>query len=128
MTRLALYGSLRRGQPAYRRLGLDRALRFAGPCEISGALHDFGDWPGLVAGDGHVAGELYEVVQRGALAKLDAYEACNPARPAKGLFIRREVTLVSPARMRAMVYVFNRDTGDAPLIESGDWLRHLKER
>lgn len=128
MTYLALYGSLRRGQPAYRRLGLDRALRFAGPCVIAGALYDFGDWPGLVEGDGHATGELFEVVQRGVLRRLDAYEACNPARPAKGLFIRREVALVSPARMHAMVYFYNRETDDAPLVENGDWVRHLKQR
>lgn len=76
---IALYGSLQRGQPPHQTLGVDRLLRYAGPCTLAGALYDFGDWPGLVAGPGTVAAELYEIAADDALARLDAYEACNLA-------------------------------------------------
>jgi gamma-glutamylcyclotransferase (GGCT)/AIG2-like uncharacterized protein YtfP len=125
---LALYGSLRRGQPPHAELGLERLLRYVGPCTLAGILHDFGDWPGLVPGAGTVTAELFEVVSRDALPMLDAYEACDAAMSECGLFVREEVALIAPAGISAFVYLYNCETGGAPVIESGDWVACLRAR
>lgn len=127
-TFIALYGSLRRGQRPHVDLGLDRLLRMVGPCTLKGTLHDFGDWPGLVEGEGRVHAELYEVMSPDALHTLDGYEACDPASPERGLFIRRLVPLVEPETVSAFVYFYNRDPATAPVISCGDWVRHHGER
>lgn len=125
---LALYGSLRRGQPPHVEFGLDRRLRFISPCVLSGLLHDFGEWPGLVAGQGRVVGELFEMVEPDTMQLLDGFEACDADHPEKGLFIRRLVPLVEPAATSASVYFYNRDPSAMPVITGGDWVRHLQAR
>lgn len=125
---IALYGSLRRRQPTYEALGLDRQLRFVGPCILEGVLHDFGEWPGLIEGKGRVAGELFEVVSQEALTQLDDYEACDLAEPDCGLFVRRLLPLAEPTDTHAFAYVYNGDIGEAPIVPGGDWIAYLATR
>lgn len=125
MTFLALYGTLRRGEPAFRRLGLGACLRFAGPCVIPGALYDLGDYPALLAEAGEVTGELYKVVDASVMQGLDAFEGVVPRRPAASLYLREQIRLLTP-RVTAWVYVYNlaadRDKLDrSRRIQSGDW-------
>jgi gamma-glutamylcyclotransferase (GGCT)/AIG2-like uncharacterized protein YtfP len=122
---LAVYGSLRAGHElpdtpaALRPLLLD-----AGPCVIAGALFDLGSYPGLVAGEGRVAGELFELVDAArALALLDDYEGYRAADPEGSLYLRRRVVLLTPV-MEAWVYVFNGTPDAAARIASGDWALH----
>ena len=81
--RLVLYGSLRRGQPDFRRLALDRALAWLGPCQVRGTLYDLGSYPGFSPeGGGVVHGDLFALRDRAVLAVLDAFEDYRPGDPA----------------------------------------------
>jgi gamma-glutamylcyclotransferase (GGCT)/AIG2-like uncharacterized protein YtfP len=122
---LAVYGSLRAGHAlpdtpaALRPLLLD-----AGPCVIAGELFDLGSYPGLVAGEGRVVGELFELVDAArALALLDDYEGYRAADPEGSQYLRRRVVLLAPA-IEAWVYVFNGTPDAAARIPSGDWALH----
>ena len=126
--RLVLYGSLRRGLPAFRRLGLQHALEFVGPCVVRGTLYDLGDYPGFVADGRHeVHGDLFALVDEAVLRRLDAFEGFRPESRAQSLYLRQPITLCRPAA-EAWIYVYNRSPGAVPVVASGDWLAHLKER
>ena len=125
---LALYGSLRRGEQAYREFALENRLQFVSPCIIAGNLHDFGEWPGLVEGEGRVTGELFRVIELETIGLLDNFEGCNQVNPDEGLFIRRLVPLLEPARKRAFVYFYNQDPACAPVISSGDWIAYIRSK
>jgi len=99
-----------------------RALRYAGPCRIPGALYDLGAYPALLPGRGEAAGDLFEIVRLEALARLDAYEGCDPNRPAASLYRREAVRLLAPGGMVAWVYIYNRPAPSGRRIASGDWL------
>lgn len=121
---LALYGSLRRGEAAHKRLGLAGKLRYVGPCRLRGLLFDLGDYPALLPGDGVVIAELYEIRGLRTVALLDAFEGADPRRPGRGLFVRRPVALLAPD-VKADVYFYGagRVPGTARKIASGDWKR-----
>lgn len=125
---LALYGSLRAGEAAFRRLNLAASLRLVGPCVIPGALYDLGAYPALVAEDGEVAGELYKVTDPAVVARLDDFEGFLPRAPARSRYQRTPVKLIRPKTI-AWVYVYNlaldRDHLDRTRrIVSGDWKKH----
>lgn len=132
MQLLALYGSLRAGEPAFRRLGLAGSLWFLAPCTISGRLYDLGDYPALVAEDGEVKGDLFKVVNPAVIQELDAYEGFLPRAPGRSLYQRLAVKLIRP-RTTAWVYLYNlaldRDGLDrAHFIATGDWKKHRAAR
>lgn len=85
MTRLFVYGTLKRGQ---RNARLMAGGRFLGEASTAPkyALLVLGPYPGLVAGDLAVRGELWQV-PADTLAVLDAFEGVPT------LFDRRPVTL-----------------------------------
>jgi gamma-glutamylcyclotransferase (GGCT)/AIG2-like uncharacterized protein YtfP len=131
---IVLYGSLRRGEASYRRLGLERRLAFVRPVRFAGVLYDLGDYPGAaLGGDGWIVGELYRIVDRSVLADLDAFECFDPEDPSPydasagtgSLYLRK---LVAAGRVRAYVYEPNPDGRDHPVIPSGDWLAHRRGR
>ena len=124
---LALYGTLRRGEAGHKRLRLAGRLRYVGSCKVRGLLFDLGDYPALMPGEGIVVAELYEIRGMRTLALLDAYEGADPKRPGRGLFVRREISLLQP-RLRADVYFFGAAgaASGLPMLEeiaSGDWKR-----
>ncbi|MFN3835451.1 MAG: gamma-glutamylcyclotransferase [Glycocaulis sp.] len=117
----AVYGLLRKGASGFAQFGLERAFRPLGPCRISGLIYDLGGYPGLTEGEGEVAGELFAVADPSIIAKLDAFEDYYPHAPARSRYLRRQITLLTPAR-KAWVYVWNRPVEGAPLVAHGDWL------
>jgi gamma-glutamylcyclotransferase (GGCT)/AIG2-like uncharacterized protein YtfP len=119
---LALYGSLLRSLPQQRRLGFAKGLKLVGPCTIPGALYDLGRYPGLVAGEGRVRGELYRLRDAMTLARLDRFEgvALDPA-----LFRRIRIRLIQPAT-EAWVYCYARPVLGRPRVRSGCWLEHAR--
>ena len=123
---VVLYGSLRRGQPQFRELGLDSALEFVGNCEFPAVLHDFGEYPGAADGQGTVKAEVYKVIDSGIFKKLDEYEEFDNRNLSKSLFVRRCVNI--PRVGDAWVYMYNKPVDGAPIIESGDWLAHRQSR
>jgi gamma-glutamylcyclotransferase (GGCT)/AIG2-like uncharacterized protein YtfP len=122
---LAAYGSLRRGLAGYRKLNMERALRYLGPCLIPGRLYDLGSYPGLVAGDGEVVGELFEMRNDVVLRRLDVFEGFDARRPADSLFTRERVQLVEPD-VDAWVYFHNRPKPSDRPVASGDWVEHRR--
>lgn len=117
---IAVYGLLRGGEVGFERFGLAHAFKDAGPCVIEGELWDLGRYPGFVEGAGRVAGELFQVVDPGVMAELDAWEDYWPDDPARSRYERRKISLVEPRR-EAWVYVWILGLDDARRIESGDW-------
>lgn len=122
---VAVYGTLRRGEPGWRQFRMDRRAACLGPCLIPGRLYDLGRYPGLVEGDGAVVGELHRLRAPYLLAALDRFEGARPDAPETGLFIRR-MRLIDPS-VDAIVYLYNdrrepRAMAHARPIEGGDWL------
>jgi gamma-glutamylcyclotransferase (GGCT)/AIG2-like uncharacterized protein YtfP len=90
-------------------------------------LHDLGEYPGLVRGEGTVAGELYEVRDSRAFGLLDEFEGYDPCDVDGSFYVRRAVRLREP-EIDAWVYVYNRSVKGAPLIREGDWRRYVAKR
>ena len=129
--RLALYGTLRRGEPAFKRLGLASKMRFVRHCKLPGVLYDLGDYPALVPGSGVVSAELYEIRGKKILALLDAFEGFHPTRTGGSGFVRRRVRLLD-GDGEAWVYLYRPGRAVRPSrsrrILSGDWRRRWVAR
>ena len=128
--KIFVYGTLMAGFDRRKRAGIDTRMRFVGRGWIAAALYDLGIFPAAVpAPDRRVAGELYEVVDDpSVLAKLDEIEGYRPNEPDTSLYQRSQttVTLDSGAEATAWVYFYNAPLGQGELIESGDYLNHLR--
>lgn len=122
---LVLYGTLREGLPAHHELRLPTMLEHLGPCWIRGALHNLGDYPGLVHGDGMVAADLYRVLDRRLFAILDEYEGFWPDQPEVSWYLRLQIRPIG-SEEEAWVYFYNRSVTTDSLIASGDWLQHRR--
>ncbi len=105
MTRLFVYGTLKRGGSNRRQLD---GQRFLGEAHTPPGytLYSLGDYPGLVpeADDRHgVKGELWEV-DDATVARLDEFEGVP-----EGLFRRESIPLVPPhARIHVEAFVYAR--------------------
>lgn len=124
--RIAFYGTLR--DPALRHsLGLAGRMRRLGRCRIEGILYDLGSYPALGAGKRVVHGELFEILDSGALAALDAFEEFDPGRTKMSAYVRERVRLIEP-ELECWVYVYNRPLRGVPRVLGGDWLKHRGRR
>jgi gamma-glutamylcyclotransferase (GGCT)/AIG2-like uncharacterized protein YtfP len=119
---IAVYGLLRAGESGFARFGLADAFKPLGPCQIPGVLWDLGRFPGLVAGQGQVVGELFELVDASVMPQLDAFEDYWPDDPDRSRYDRVKLTLLEPQR-QAWVYVWRLGLETATRIESGDWFK-----
>jgi gamma-glutamylcyclotransferase (GGCT)/AIG2-like uncharacterized protein YtfP len=128
--KIFVYGTLMAGFDRRRRAGIDTRMRFVGRGWIPAALYDLGLFPAAVpAPDRRAAGELYEVVDDpSVLAKLDEIEGYRPNEPDPSLYTRAltAVTLEDGSQETAWVYFYNAPLGQGQLIESGDYLAHLR--
>ena len=128
--RIFVYGTLMAGFDRRRRAGIDTRMHFVGRGWIQAALYDLGLFPAAIpAPEGRVAGELYEVTDDpSVLAKLDEIEGFRPNEPDTSLYTRAQVavTLESGQQESAWVYFYNAPLGQGQLIESGDYLAHLR--
>lgn len=118
---LAVYGLLRKGEVGFARFGLANAFEHVGPCVIPGKLLDLGDYPGIVAGEGRVIGELFCVKDMSVMPQLDAYEDYDASDENGSRYLRRQVTLIEP-QATAWVYLWNLGVDGCRPIASGDWL------
>jgi gamma-glutamylcyclotransferase (GGCT)/AIG2-like uncharacterized protein YtfP len=125
-----VYGTLMAGFDRRRRAGIDTRMRFLGRGWIPAALYDLGLFPAAIPSpDGHVAGELYEIVDDpSVLTKLDEIEGYRPNEPDTSLYMRVQttVTLEGGSEEAAWVYFYNAPLGQGQRIESGDYLTHLR--
>lgn len=101
-----------------------------GPARVRACLHDLGEYPALVPGEGVVLGEVY-AVDAALLAHLDAVEEVVPGDDAASLYLRRKIRLEASAQglpQQAWTYVYNRSVAGRPWIADGDYRQFLRER
>ncbi|HEY5883786.1 MAG TPA: gamma-glutamylcyclotransferase family protein [Pyrinomonadaceae bacterium] len=120
-----VYGSLRRGSAGAMSVRFPAAT-YVDDGKVSGRFYDLGAYPGLFL-DGSaslVTGEVYEV-DDAILQQLDQFELSSD-------YVRREVEVQhGTERRRCWIYVPERDAdffSGLPLIESGDWIEHVRSR
>lgn len=131
--RFFFYGTLLDGSDNPVARAVHALLAPVGPATVRGALHavpDAAGWfPALLAGHDAVHGRIYAA--RGHftpadLARMDAYEDYDPARPAASLYLRRAIMVDD--RTRAEAYLFNQPLpGGSTPIPHGDFRRWLRE-
>ena len=120
-----VYGSLRDGNPGAMAIRFPDS-EFIANARVNGRLYDMGAYPGLLLdGSGSlVTGEVY-VVDDETLNGLDQFELSDD-------YVRREVEIAQDTeRRRCWVYVPERGAelfSERKLIESGDWIAHLRSR
>lgn len=129
-TALAVYGTLRRGEPNE---SLLEGAGYMGVGRIAGRLREMPrtaarayDYPSLVLdGSGEVVIELYNLTDPGLLAAIDALEAFDPHDVAGSEYVRCLVPVVNGPVDTAWVYVYNgppKAMGET--IRDGDWIAH----
>jgi gamma-glutamylaminecyclotransferase len=119
-TRVFVYGSLLAGEPNHS--VLRHAKRIAKSCTApTFALHDLGAFPGMVDGGVHaVVGEVYEV-DDSTLAALDRLEG-HPR------FYRRAQITLADGESAETYLLRPAQVKGCPLVESGSWRGHRRER
>ena len=123
---IGLYGTLR--DAALRRsLGLAGRVRRLGRFRLEAIMYDLGPYPALGPGKGVVHGELYEVLDPGVFAIMDAFEEFDPARPKLSRYLRERWRLMDPD-VECWVYRYNRPVRGLPRVLGGDWLARRKRR
>jgi len=131
---LFVCGTLRSGLAPAEVAGLMGRMLRIGAASTSGRLYDLGDYPGAILDpncDTKIIGEVFQLPDDDAtLAALDAYEDFDPQDPEPSLFARRkcEVTLAGGSNLECWIYVYNRQVAAAPLITSGDYVWHRKQK
>lgn len=101
-----------------------RKLKYVGNGFVYGRLYDLGKYPGAILdrfSKGKIFGRVYELPDAQILEEFDNYEEYDPNKPAKSLFIRKQVSInrANQKKLKAWVYEYNRDVGKSPLIENG---------
>ena len=115
VTRLFVYGTLMRGEPAHDLLERAQMLGVAST-ETGYALFDMGAFPAMVAfGPTSVVGEVY-AVPAALLAAMDRYEGCPE------FYRRRQVTLSDGSQAETYVLTAAQVQGCRE-IDGGDWHR-----
>jgi len=124
---LFVYGTLRPALATGGHAAIVRDLELVGPARAPGLLLDLGDYPGLVAGDGVVHGELLRVADPARLEALDDYEACGGPEP----LFHRERMVASRGDGTPLVawgYRYARPRAAATVIAGGDYAAHVARR
>ena len=123
------YGTLMSGFKRPGRQRLDARLTPVGRGSIHAALFDVGLYPAAIpASDASVQGELHRMTDESVLRELDDIEGFRPEQPDLSLYTRLEtpVTLTDGRVESAWTYFYNAPLGNAPRIESGDYLDYLR--
>lgn len=122
-----VYGTLLRG------LNLHSALKtgdYLGLATVNGELFDLGYFPGLLAGQQSIVGEIYRV-NEATLQQLDQIEGVNPTHPASSHYLRQqtEATLLADGSIHTVeLYRYNCSVAGKTAIGCGDYRRYLLEQ
>lgn len=108
-------------------LGVQGKLKYIEKCSMPGHLYDLGEYPGLVAGDGTVAGELYQICDPSVFEVLDKYEEYYPHDRDNSHYMRTRLALDEP-KVDAWVYLYNKAILGNLRVASGDWGAYTLER
>jgi gamma-glutamylcyclotransferase (GGCT)/AIG2-like uncharacterized protein YtfP len=124
---LFVYGTLRPSLATGGHARLVHDLEVVGPATVPGVLLELGDYPGLVAGDGLVHGDLLRITDAARLPALDAYEECGGQEP---LFRRERMVarLGDGTAFDAWGYRYARPQRAATIIDGGDYAAHVARR
>ncbi len=110
MKKVAVYGTLRKGQYNHQVLGT--SAKYKGTATISGfKMYGLGAFPGVVRGDGHITVELYEDAD---IKQLDVLES-------EGFLYSRQTENILGEDY--FIYTFIPPVVKYPEIVSGDWLK-----
>jgi gamma-glutamylcyclotransferase (GGCT)/AIG2-like uncharacterized protein YtfP len=125
-----VYGTLLPGQPNYR-LWQNGLLAKHPATFKQGYLLDLVHFPMLVEGDNDMVKGMLMIphphAYTGIMNRLDELEDFDPSQPTVGAYYRAErlVHLSNNETCSAWVYLGRpKYAGDAPVIESGDWIAH----
>jgi gamma-glutamylcyclotransferase (GGCT)/AIG2-like uncharacterized protein YtfP len=121
MTKLFIYGTLRRGGSNHFRMD---GAEFVGGGGIAGKIFRIDWYPGLVCGgESAVKGELYRVSEE-HLRALDVFEGIVPGEGESREYrrVKVEVTLDSGEKESAWVWEWIGDLSSAVALDTGDWL------
>lgn len=123
---LFVYGTLRSACETGAHKQYLRGADFISPAKIRGKLFMVDYYPGLVLSETEhwALGEIYLLEDEAQLHDLDVYEGCAKKSPQPHEYERRmtQVILNSGESIDAWVYVYQQNTQDLPLINSGDFL------
>ena len=129
---LFVYGTLRRGGGHELEKMFDD-VRFVQEAEFFGEMFLVDYFPGVidpVSAGTDIAGEIYEFRPDGkSLRKLDEFEDYRPFDPDAGVYVRarRNVRVKSGEIAEVWIYIYNQPVAGFRKIESGDFVRFLKE-
>jgi gamma-glutamylcyclotransferase (GGCT)/AIG2-like uncharacterized protein YtfP len=125
-------GTLMSGFKRPGRQRLDAKLTPVSRGSIHAQLFDVGLYPAAIpASDASVQGEIHRMSDaESVLRELDEIEGFRPEQPDASLYTRLEtpVTLEDGRTESAWTYFYNAPLGNAPRIESGDYLDYLRVR
>ena len=121
MTKLLVYGTLRRFHHNHKALGLDESLEFISDVRLRGySLYNLGWFPGVIPNlSGSVACELYRVTNHDIFRYIDQYEGFDPRSLKDSMFVRKNVTLDDGTE--AQIYVYNGSVDPTDEVLTGDW-------
>ncbi|GAA0793267.1 gamma-glutamylcyclotransferase family protein [Marinobacterium sediminicola] len=115
-TRVAVYGTLKRGQSNHHYLA---SAQYLGAAQLEGfALYDLGPWPAVKREPGQIQVEVY-AVDAPTFAALDELEDYCAEAPATGLYDRIEVD--TPFGL-AWLYLYNESVQPRQRLASGNWV------
>lgn len=119
---LFVYGSLRRQSGHAMSRWLMKHAEWQGEGAITGRLFRVDWYPGLVAGQGLVKGDVYRLPTPAMLERLDAFEDIR-GRP-DDEYERRlsAVQMIAGGSLQAWVYWYRQSTERLELVQGGDWL------
>jgi gamma-glutamylcyclotransferase (GGCT)/AIG2-like uncharacterized protein YtfP len=129
--RFFFYGTLLDGSDNPVARSIHAKLETEGAATAPGSLHAIPDsegwFPAMLPGPGEVRGALYRATARftaSDLARMDAYENCDPANRQASLYCREEVVVTTRegTAIRAQAYLFAQALpGGAMPIADGDF-------
>jgi gamma-glutamylcyclotransferase (GGCT)/AIG2-like uncharacterized protein YtfP len=123
---LFVYGTLMQYSDRLEALRLRQKADFLGEACTPGLLYQIGWYPGLVVGNNPlqmVYGELYRVNDPELFSVLDRYEGVHEALPKPWEYRCEELNVFCQnVKYLARAYVYNWNTINYNLIESGRWL------
>ncbi len=125
MHELFIYGTL---MPGLRLQAEMQGAERLGPARVPGRLVDVGRYPGLLHGQGLVAGEVYRVSEA-HLARLDDVEEMVTGDRGASQYWRERVQVHDGALAGQQVwtYIYNRPTDGLTPIAHGDYRRYIRE-
>lgn len=118
---IVFYGSLKKGESTPVHDTIAASFKYIGECIIPGQLYDLERIPALKRGTRPIRGELYEVLDDGALPTLDQYEAIDNVDPTAPGYTRSSIRVLKPQELDAWVYYYDGDVSKRRLIEENHW-------